>query len=105
MTIQRNKKTRDEKPLGKVHAQLGDFVSISSATGLICSTCHEHGQISSGARPKFEIFDGRLNLISSIRWGSGRIVSIFWETDRDIVNVLTENGKLLQVRAFYFGPY
>ena len=32
-----------------------------------------------------------------MQWGSGRIVGLFWELDRDVVNVLTENGKLLQV--------
>jgi len=31
-----------------------------------------------------------------MQWGSGRIVGLFWELDRDVVNVLTENGKLLQ---------
>ena len=65
----------------------------------LSQTRQEHGQISSGARPKFQIFDGRLNLVSSIQWSSGRIVGLFWELDRDVINVLTENGKLLQVRG------
>ena len=78
--------------------QKGDLVSLAPSTGLICVTSRENGITTTGNRPNFSILHPNGKLISSIKWNSAQIISLFWASDREIINVITDNGKLLQVR-------
>lgn len=72
-----------------------DFVAAAPFTGLIASTKKDSSTFGSA----FSIYHPNRKLISSIPWASSRIVALFWAHDREIVNILTEDAKLLQYKS------
>jgi hypothetical protein len=69
-----------------------EFVALAPFTGLIAATKRDKSTFGS----TFSIFHPNRKLISSIPWASGSIVALFWAHDREVINVLTHDAKLLQ---------
>ena len=93
---EKNKESKNDRWLIGEILQKGDLISLAPSTGLICVTSRENR--ISGNRPNFSILHPNGKLISSIKWNSAQIICLFWASDREIINVITDNGKLLQVR-------
>jgi len=93
---EKNKESKNDRWLIGDILQKGDLISLAPSTGLICVTSRENR--ISGNRPNFSILHPNGKLISSIKWNSAQIICLFWASDREIINVITDNGKLLQVR-------
>ena len=93
---EKNKESKNDRWLIGDILQSGDLISLAPSTGLICVTSRENR--ISGTRPNFSILHPNGKLISSIKWNSAQIICLFWASDREIINVITDNGKLLQVR-------
>ena len=73
-----------------------DVMAVAPFTGLIVSTQYS---TSDSFGTTFSVFHPNGHQISSTVWKSGQIVALFWAYDREIINVLTRAGKLLQVRG------
>ena len=74
----------------------GCHTAICSCSGVFATSEIEPDTITLATRPKVRIFNPNGTLLSEDLWKSGRIVFMFFAVDLELLNIVTEDGKLLQ---------
>ena len=74
----------------------GCHTAICSCSGVFATSEIEPDTITLANRPKVRLFNPDGSLLSEELWKSGRIVFMFFALDLELLNIVTEDGKLYQ---------